>query len=135
MDAFPQNDPKSAVVLVIDRLGAGHLGPWGNTWLQTPQFNRLAAQSLVCETTLADSPDLSSALRAFWTGRHALEPPAEQSPSLPARAREQGAQSLLITDERLVSEHPLAADFGDQVFVEPAGAGGCAARLEETGLF
>ena len=47
------------VVFVIDRLGASWLGPYGNTWLETPHFNRLAAESLVCETAIADSSDLA----------------------------------------------------------------------------
>ncbi len=91
--------PKSAIVLVIDRLGAGFLGPYGNTWLDTPQFNRLASRSLLCETALADSPDLALAYRAWWTGRHALEPAIDARHELPRAARDAGLETRLFTDE------------------------------------
>jgi arylsulfatase A-like enzyme len=125
----------SAVVLVVDRLGAVHLGPWGNTWLETPHFNRLAAQALVCETAFADAPDLNSALRALWTGRHAWEPPAEKGYSLAARARDHGVKTLLITDDRSVTEHPLAEAFDEHLFVESPAAVRSAPRIEQTGFF
>ena len=80
----------SAIVLVVDRLGAGFLGPYGNTWLETTHFNRLAAQSLVCETAWADSPALDAAYQAMWTGRHALEPAPDLDAALAARAARQG---------------------------------------------
>src|SRR5215510_6364278 len=101
----------SAIVLVIDRLGAGWLGPYGNTWLDTPNFNRLAARSLLCETVLTDSPDLAVACRSFWTGRHALEPISDAANSLLGRATAAGTTSLLLTDETQVFNHPLAAEF------------------------
>ncbi|HUE73558.1 MAG TPA: hypothetical protein VMP01_21960, partial [Pirellulaceae bacterium] len=59
---------RSAVVIVVDRLGPAYLGPYGNTWLDTPAFNALASRSLVCETVLAQSPQLADAYRAYWTG-------------------------------------------------------------------
>jgi arylsulfatase A-like enzyme len=124
----------SAIILVVDRLGAGHLGPYGNTWLPTPHFNRLAAESLVCETVLADSPDLCTALRTYWTGRHALEPPADANRSLPQRAASGGVASLLITDEPLVAEHPLAGAFSERVLVESPRADAQARQVEQTGL-
>ena len=67
-------NPRNAVVLVVDRLGAGNLGPYGNTWIDTPQFNRLAMESLLCEFALSDCPCLSTAYRAYWHGGHALSP-------------------------------------------------------------
>ena len=80
--------------LVIDRLGAGWLGPYGNTWLETPNFNRLAAQSVLCETVVADSPDLVTAYRAYWTGRHAIAARCRRPRrSLPAAGRGRGRAS------------------------------------------
>jgi arylsulfatase A-like enzyme len=63
---------RSAVVIVVDRLGAGFLGPYGNTWLDTPAVNSLASRSLLVETVIADSPVLADACGSYWTGRHAL---------------------------------------------------------------
>ena len=42
-----RSEIRNAVVLVIDRLGADLLGAYGSTLFETPNFNRLAAQSLL----------------------------------------------------------------------------------------
>lgn len=127
--------PASVVVLVVDRLGAGHLGPYGNSWPPTPQMNRLASESLLCETCLIDRPDVAAAYRAWWTGRHALEPAAEPEVSLPLLARERGLQSLLITDDVEMARLPLAQHFDEHLLVETPAASKCADSIEETGLF
>ena len=125
---------KCAVVVSIDRLGAAWLGPYGNTWLPTPHFNSLAARSLLIETALADSPDLSQSCRAWWSGRHAMQPDAEGI-SLPKRAAVAGARSLLITDEPAIARHPLAAEFGELQWVEQPAERGNQVEVEETELF
>lgn len=63
---------RNAVVIVIDRLGAGFLGPYGNTWIDTPAMNQLASESLLFEYATADSSDLNLLYRAYWSGVHAL---------------------------------------------------------------
>jgi arylsulfatase A-like enzyme len=35
----------NAICLVVDRLHTGFLGAYGNTWIETPVFDRLAAES------------------------------------------------------------------------------------------
>jgi arylsulfatase A-like enzyme len=123
---------RSAIVLVIDRLGAGFLGPYGNTWLDTPQFNRLASRSLVCETVLADSPDLALAYRAWWTGRHALEPAADSRLALPQLAKEAGLHTILLTDERAVAEQRDAVPFAARTGQWMESSGSAASELQET---
>lgn len=110
--ATPAPVPRSAMVVVVDRLGAGFLGPYGNTWLDTPQFNRLASQSLLVETALADSPNVAGAYRAWWNGCHALESATEASQSLPQLAASCGMFAELITDDSTIdatgfAEHRL----------------------------
>ena len=91
---------RSAVVVVVDRLGAGFLGPYGNTWLETPHFNRLASESLVVETALADSADLADAYRALWRGLHRLEPSLESDRGLAELAAAAGYETVLISGRR-----------------------------------
>ena len=87
----------SAIVLSIDRLGAGWLGPYGNTWLETPGFNRLAAQSLLFETVLADSASIEQCGHAWWLGRHALQADAEPTVRpLAGLASNAGARTVLV---------------------------------------
>jgi arylsulfatase A-like enzyme len=150
---------RSAVVIVVDRLGAGFLGPYGNTWLDTPAVNSLASRSLLVETVIADSPVLADACGSYWTGRHALasggaagtgsgvvsgEEPlrSEQSSarndsrplSLAAALVERDVATVLVTDEPLVAEHPLAAAFERLVLVPQLPVEKCAAEADHTGL-
>lgn len=126
---------ESALILTIDRLGAGFLGPYGNTWIETPAFNRLASQGLLCETVLADSPQLAALFHAYWTGRHAAAPTGAQRPrSLLELAQAAGAATILVTDEPTLVEHPLAAGFSQQIVVPISESKASAASVEECQL-
>jgi len=126
--------PKSVVVLVIDRLGAAWLGPYGNTWLDTPNFNRLATRSILFEAAIAATPDLSEAYGGFWTGRHILEPKSAVEPTLPAVAAKDGS-AILLTDDESVSKHELGDEFSEIQYLRPAKIEKNAASLEQTDLF
>lgn len=104
---------QSAIVLVIDRLGAAYLGPYGNTWLETAGFNRLASQSLLCEQMLAATPDLLTTYRQYWFG----EPAGEQS--LPALARAAGCRAVLLTDDESIAAVPGSTDFDEIQLLKP----------------
>src|SRR5207237_6073788 len=91
---------RSAIVIVVDRLGAGFLGPHGNTWLETPEFNRLASQSFMCEQAVVDSPRLDVVYRSCWRGLHAMcREESSMLPSLPALLAVEGVATTLLTDE------------------------------------
>ena len=123
------------VVLVIDRLGAGWLGPYGNTWLETPHTNRLAASGLLCETAISDSPDLAAAYAGYWTGRHVLTPANRGAAPLAELAAAGGLHSTLLTDEEQVAAHPLAGSFAEIRRVDATPRTAAADSLAETGLF
>lgn len=128
--------PASAIVLVVDRWGAGFLGPYGATWLDTPACNRLAAESLLVETCFADAPDLAQACRAFWTGRHAAEPSTldEARFALPRLSLAAGAAGTLITDDPLVAGHPLALEFDAIEQIRTPSPTEPAEEISQTGL-
>ena len=111
----------NAICLVFDRLQAGFLGAYGNTWIETPSFDRLASQSFLFDQALIDSPRLDRLYRSYWQGRHALCPDAlpGQNLSLAAMLRDLGVTSALLTDEPQVARHPLAVDFDDLVEIDP----------------
>jgi Sulfatase len=125
----------SAVIVVIDRLGAGWLGPYGDTWLDTSSFNALAARSVLCETVIADTADLAGGYRAFWSGQHAMEPQTKGRTALAELAAAAGAASVLVSDDREVIEHPLASQFADQRLLPEVSAAKSAETIEQTGLF
>jgi hypothetical protein len=124
-----------AVVLVIDRLGAGWLGPYGNTWLDTPSINRLAAESALFETALSDSPDLEANCRSVWGGQHALRPNDNIRLDLASLAAGAGGSAVLLTDEPSVSKHPLASTFSERRILPTVEATSSADGIEQTGLF
>ena len=107
---------KNAIVLVIDRLNAGFLGPYGNTWVETPCFNRLAAESALFEFALSNSPDLPTVYRSMWSGLHAMCDP-RSIPGLAEVAAAADIHTVLITDEDQVATHPLAGGFHEQIMV------------------
>jgi hypothetical protein len=78
----------SAVMLIIDQLPASLLGPYGNTIIETTGFNRLAAQSLLFDFAFANSLDLKTAYDRNWS------------------VLNNGYESILITDEPEVANHP-----------------------------
>ncbi len=125
--------PKHAMVIVLDRLGAGFLGPYGNTWLDTPQLNRLAAQSLTFDTALIDSPRIDLLYRSYWQGLHAAHAgKAADSPSLPERLDSQGVESALISDATPIGELLMASHFSETVKVATAPAAKAAVEIGQT---
>src|SRR5689334_6461449 len=94
--------PKSVVVLVIDRLGAAWLGPYGNAWLDAPNFNRLATRAALFETAIAATPDLSAAYRRFWSFGRTSDSESAVQPSLPALAAKDHS-AILVTDDETVA--------------------------------
>ena len=97
--------PVNVVVLVVDQITAGMLGPYGNTVCETMNFNRLAARSLVFDFAFANSPDLNVAYQAFWKTHDTIQPAGGNLPGFLAAA---GFDTVLITDETSLSDHELA---------------------------
>lgn len=126
---------RSAIVVIVDRLGAGFLGPYGNTWLETPEFNRLASQSFLCEQAISDSPRLDVVYRSYWRGLHAMCPEGSTNTSaLPALAASRNIAATLLTDEPSVAQHALAGGFADQIVLAPSEVAAAASEPGQTQL-
>jgi hypothetical protein len=111
---------QSAIVLVIDRVGAGYLGPYGNTWVETPELNRMASESLLIEHAISDSPLVDRVYRSYWFGTHALHDRAAASgePSLPAALG--ATPSTLLTDCSQLVSLEAGRDFGQRILLATA---------------
>jgi hypothetical protein len=122
--------PNNALIIVVDRLHAGFIGAYGNSWIATPELNRLAADGFLCERAMIDSPRLELLYQSYWQGVHALaHDPVERSafslePSgLAADLNAAGYNSVLLSDDPTLDEHPLAAGFGEFELLEMPAAG------------
>src|SRR5204863_9496231 len=60
---------RRAIVLSFDHLHLGHLGCYGNDWVETPNLDRLATQAVVFDRHFAEDLDPEAANHAWWTGR------------------------------------------------------------------
>src|SRR5258708_2146041 len=116
----------NAIVVVIDRLHVGYLGCYGNTWVATPELNRLAVESFTMDHAIIDSPSLEELYSSFWTGSHAFQRRHARPTGTSALADalgKAGIATTLICDDPRVSEHPLSAAFAEQINVQPPMAG------------
>src|SRR3990172_3784447 len=124
----------NALVLVIDRLGSGFLGPYGNTWIETPAWNHLAACSMLAETALSDTADLAALYRSYWHGRHAFSAQhALDTPALAGYLAERHVETWVVPGEPLVAGHAAAGGFRERVIL-PAGEEREAELIEQTQL-
>jgi hypothetical protein len=122
----------SAIVLVIDQLSAGMLGPYGNTWIETASFNRLAAQSLLFDFAFADSMEIAGAYDRWW-GTGSGEPLGneDENPGWVSRLAIAGMESVLITDDPQIAQH-RRADFDRIICVDQTPADQAAATPVDT---
>jgi arylsulfatase A-like enzyme len=126
---------QSAICLVVDRLHAGYLGCYGNTWIATPAFNRLAAEAFVFDQALIDSSSLEQLYRGYWWGTQAVEPPSTApQDSLMRRLAAAGVHTALITDEPQLALGPLAGEVQELLHVATPENIGNAQTLDETRL-
>src|SRR5580704_7164679 len=66
------------LVLHTSAFHLGFLGCYGNTWIETPHLDRLAAEAVVFDQHHADCPGV----RTCWTGRYGQAPPEQTLPAL-----------------------------------------------------
>jgi arylsulfatase A-like enzyme len=126
----------NAICLVVDRLHVGYLGCYGNSWIATPSFNRLAADGFVFDQALIESPDLARQYDSFAAGSHILDRMRGSSPEidLVERLRAAGINTALLTDDPSVAEMAWAARVDEVVRVDLRRVAMPVADLHETNL-
>ena len=126
----------NVLCLLLDRLHLGYLGAYGNSWIETPQFDLLATQAFVFDQAILDTPCLDLLYRSYWQGWHALSntPPSEGRPPLARLLDDRGVHTVLFTDEPDVINHPGAEAFREYLEIEPANGSTPAETLEDTHL-
>jgi arylsulfatase A-like enzyme len=131
-------DPKNIVCLVVDRLHSGFIGAYGNTWISTPEIDRLAAESFLFDRGNIDSPRLDDLYRSYWQGWHSLANPSivarVSARELPRQLAAAGYSTALISDERVVSRLALSEAFDVRDELHLAVTEDVAKSIEETHL-
>jgi len=103
----------NAIVLSFDRLPVGFLSCYGNNWIATPNFDRLAFQSAVFDQHFADSPSVHAICSAWWTGLYGWRSTNDESNglSLPKFFSDRGISFRLLVETNGVPVHKPASAF------------------------
>jgi Sulfatase len=126
---------RGAIVLVIDRLHAGFLGAYGNSWAHTRSIDRLASESFLFDTMVAETTDLDRFYEAVWTGRHpATGEQADESISFAQQLQKADIVTSLLTDSDQIASHRLADSFGELIEVPRPDSPKTADEPDETHL-
>ena len=108
------------------------IGPYGNTWFDTPGFNRLASESLLLEQCIADSPDADDRLRSILYGKHVMDQAEDRTQRHLADAiGSTGTQVILVTSSSDLAPS-LMEPFDEIIEVDLPEATGLATELEST---
>lgn len=112
------------LVLNIAGLRAEFLGPYGNDWIDTPSFNRLAVRGFTFDHCLAGSPQLGAQLSSLWSGCHptqsqklARQQAASQSTWAIDAFRNAGWHTVLISSNHQTRGMPGANRFAEHRLV------------------
>ncbi len=63
---------KNAIVIMFDSLQFNYLGCYGNTWIKTPNMDRLAREGVLFENSYTEGVPTVPCRRAMHTGRYTL---------------------------------------------------------------
>jgi arylsulfatase A-like enzyme len=125
----------NAIVVTFDRLPVGFLSCCGNSWIATPNFDRLAARSAVFEQHFADGVRPNSASQSWWTGRSPrLTARDGETPSLPSLLSKHGVTFRMLAESATDSSteaDPFPLEWAEVV----RGSEGLEALPEETPFF
>jgi len=105
-----------AIVLTFDHLHPGFLGCYGNDWIETPNLDRLATESVVFDWHFCENLDVAAANHAWWTGQYQFPLAEEQqhaSRTFLERLEAAGVRSRLIVEADDREESRVAPRFGE----------------------
>lgn len=90
----------NAIVLSFDRLPLSFLACYGNNWIETPNFDRFAAQAATFHQHFAESLALDTVRHAWWSGCYESRrrKPAQPRNLLPAALAAQGVTVRLLLE-------------------------------------
>lgn len=119
-----------AVVVSFDRLHLGYLGCYGNEWVETPNFDRLAAEAVTFDRHYAETVERVSREHPWWTGAVPFARQDAGQPTLPETLATAGVRTWFV-GESDGHDESLPAPAFDEI-VEARGRDGVGVSDEQT---
>ena len=101
----------NVIVVVCNGLHLGFLGTYGNSWIETPNLDRLATEGVVFDHHYPENLTTLPTRRSWWTGRYGFPDPdagwtalRHDEPILPDLLWNQGVHSAFISDVPLLRD-------------------------------
>jgi arylsulfatase A-like enzyme len=126
----PKDPPANVVVVACNGLQLGFLGAYGNSWIQTPNLDRLAAEGIVFDHHFPENLTTLPTRRSWWTGRYGFPDPDKgwtplglDERILPDFLATRGIRTALISDVPYLREPGMgyARGFDDVIWVRGSG--------------
>jgi arylsulfatase A-like enzyme len=119
---------RNIICVVVDRLHAGMVGAYGNSWIRTRRLDRLACESFVFDQAFASSPLVEELYCDYWFGSGSPDLPGGSSlgSSLPQLLCASGMHTALVSDDERVASLAAAAHFSERVAIESSAQGSTA---------
>jgi arylsulfatase A-like enzyme len=120
----------NVIVVVCNSLHLGFLGPYGNSWVETPALDRLASEGVVFDHHYAENLTTLPTRRSWWTGRYGFPDPdlgwtplRTEEAILPDLLWNQGVRSALISDVPYLREpgNGFGRGFDEVVWIRGQG--------------
>jgi arylsulfatase A-like enzyme len=116
----------NCIVISIDGLHHGFTGCFGNTWIQTPALDSLAAQSALFDRYYTSTLKLPAVLYSLWNYRRK---------SVPRMLTEQGFDTIWMTDSETLFLNEHTDGFSKRFFIDRQDSDSPADTLEQTGFY
>jgi len=125
---------RNIICLVIDRLHAGMLGAYGNTWIRTPELDQFAAESFIFDQAFTPCPRLEAFYDAVWQSMPFDERNLQSTApgDMPHAMAARGMHTALITDDPALAKHPAAEHFAERITIDSAECDASASDPAET---
>ncbi|MGQ9503962.1 MAG: sulfatase-like hydrolase/transferase [Thermogutta sp.] len=121
-----EKNRSNILILNVEGLRPEYLGPYGNDWIDTPHFNRLAVQGFVFDHCFAGGLDLRKQLTAIWSGCHPSQASKKEAAISRGAARWlaewfrlAGWFTTLVSSSEAAVQHPGAVAFDEHRLVAP----------------
>lgn len=120
----------NVIVVACNAFHLGFLGAYGNSWIETPNLDRLAAEGFVFDNHFPENLSTIPTRRSWWTGRYGLTDPdcgwvplRSDERILPDFLFDRGIRSALISDVTFLRdrEFGFGRGFDDVVWVRGSG--------------